>query len=128
MSQIAAHSLQAGPPGDVSGGPGVLQGDASRDLAEQLVELAGTVVEDLQRVIPLDPDAEHGHREQVLGCERAGDLRPVPASADPLEVRSGVARPARATGGKVAPHQAGGEVLIAEPDRSEHEFGWDRSA
>lgn len=46
------------------------------------------VMEDLQCVVSLDPDTEHGHGEQVLGGELVGDFRPVPASADLLEMRA----------------------------------------
>src|SRR5579859_1615902 len=85
-----------------------------RDLAEQVVELAGLVVEYLQRVVSLDPDAEHGDGEQVLGGELVGDVLLVAASADSLEVGAGVACAACGAGGEVSLHQAGGEVLVAE--------------
>jgi hypothetical protein len=42
-------------------------------------------------VVSLDPDAEHGDGEQVVG-ELVGDVLPVPASTDPLEVRAGADR------------------------------------
>jgi hypothetical protein len=66
-------------------------------------------------VVSLDPDAEHGDGEQVLGGELVGDFRPVSSSADPFEVRAGVACPACCgVGGEVPLYQAGGEVLVAE--------------
>ena len=42
-------------------------------------------------MVSLNPDAEHGNGQQVLGGELAGGLWPVSATADPFEVRAGVA-------------------------------------
>jgi predicted kinase len=62
------------------------------------------VAEDLQRVVSLNPDAEHADGEQVLGGELVGDVFPVSASSDSLEVGAGVDRAARRVSGQVSLH------------------------
>jgi hypothetical protein len=95
---------------------GGLQGYVDRNLGEQPVQLTGPVMQDLQCVIALDPDAQHGDGEQVLGGELAGGFSLVSAPAETVEI---CARVTSATGGliEVPLYQAGGEVLVEERGR-----------
>lgn len=89
-----------------------------RYLGEQSVESVGLVVKDFQGMISLDPDAQHGHGEQALGSEPVGDRWLIPAAANALKMRPGVAGAAPCISGKVSPHRAGREVRAAKCGRN----------